>query len=695
MVNIGASSYIAGGVAFLILTVLLVTSWRGRLQGGLVVAASALSTAWCFFLAYQALAANAYSIAAFTLETLRGGAWLTLLLSLLGAYGKGRSLLRPLTLFVHALWLTVLLYGLVVAFAPAIIHPENPYSVIGLLAIALAGLVMVEQLYRNTNAEKRWAIKFLCLGLGGIFAYDLFLYSQSLLFRQIDAHLWDARGLVNALAVPLIAVAAARNPEWSVGIFVSRHVVFYTASLVGAGCYLLAMAAGGYYIRLYGGSWGGVAQTVFLVGAALVLLVIMLSGEARARVRVFLTKHFYKNKYDYREEWLRLIATLATPSDELTLPERTIKAIAQIVASPAGALWLRGESGQFDPAARWHLPVADATVEPADSSFARFLQDRQWVIDLGDHRRDPALYGNLVLPEWLGSIERAWLLIPLLNERQLLGFMVLTRSETFGQLTWEDTDLLKTVGQQVASYLAQHQVAEQLAEAKQFDAYNRLTAFMMHDLKNLIAQQSLVVANAARHKDNPAFIDDAIRTIDNSVRRMNQLLEQLRRGKSEGDTVRVELAELLSSTVARHASAEPVPQLEIIENGIQVQAEPQGLTMVVSHLIRNAQEATPASGRVHVRLKRTGDHAIVEVADNGCGMEPAFVRERLFRPFDSTKGSKGMGIGAYQAREFIRNAGGDISVESQSGRGTTFRISLPVLQQRTSEQGLQQAGSGK
>jgi putative PEP-CTERM system histidine kinase len=685
MVNIGAVSYIAGGVAFLALTALLVTSWRGRLRGGMVVVASALSTVWCFALAYQAVAANAYSIVAFTLETLRGAAWLTLLLSLLGAYGKGRSFFRPLTLFIHGLWSLVLLYGFAIALAPALVGPDNPYSIIGLLTIALTGLVLVEQLYRNTRPEKRWAIKFLCLGLGAMFAYDLFLYSQGLLLRQIDPHLWDARGLVSALVVPFIAVAAARNPEWSVGIFVSRHVVFYTASLIGAGCYLLAMAAGGYYIRLYGGSWGGVAQTVFLVGAALVLLIIMLSGEARARVRVFLTKHFYRNKYDYREEWLRLIATLATPSDEFPLPERTIKAVAQIVASPAGVLWLRGEGGQFNPVAGWQVATPQGAIEPATSSFTGFLQQRQWVIDLTEYRREPARYGDLVLPEWLGALDRTWLVIPLLNEQELLGFMILMRSDTFGRITWEDTDLLKTVGQQVASYLAQYQAAQELAEAKQFDAYNQLTAFLMHDLKNLIAQQSLVVANAARHKNNPAFIDDTIRTIDNSVRRMNQVLEQLRRGKQEGIAGRVELAQLLSETIANHANVEPVPQLEIIENGIQVQAESQGLGMVLSHIIRNAQEATPAGGRVQVRLKQQGDTAVVEVADNGCGMEPTFLRERLFRPFDSTKGSKGMGIGAYQAREFVRNAGGEITVESQAGQGTTFRISLPAVQQRGSE----------
>jgi putative PEP-CTERM system histidine kinase len=648
--------------------------------------------------AYNAATNRVPLIALLSLEAVRDGAWLTLLLGLLGAHDRNRLIPRSLTIAAYALWIGVLLYLPIVHFG---LQPTRSASagsaaiILGPLALSFAGLLLVEQLYRNTRPDKRWAISFLCLGVGGIFAYDFFLYSQGLLLRQINADVWNARGAVNAFIVPFMAVSAARNREWSFDIFVSRHIIFYTASLIGAGIYLLAMAGGGYYIRVYGGSWGNVGQIVFLFAAGLLLVVIMFSSQVRTELRVFLTKHFYKNKYDYREEWLRLMNTLAHPFGELALPERTIKAIAQIVASPGGAVWIQEEGGQLKPMAQWRLAVPEGAVEPLTSPFARFLRERQWVLDLTEHKCDPARYDNLMLPDWLASIDRAWLVIPLINEQELFGFMVLARSDTSGRLTWEDTDLLKTVGQQVASHLAQRQAAQQLAEGKQFDAYNRLTAFLMHDLKNLIAQQSLVVKNAAKHKDNPVFIDDAIRTIDNSVRRMSQLLEQLKRGKEAGTAERVHLAQLLSNTVGKHASVDPVPELEVIENGIRVRADPQGLTMVLSHLIKNAQEATHADGHVQVRLRREGDHAVVEVTDNGCGMEPGFVRDRLFRPFDSTKGSKGMGIGAYQAREFIKNAGGDLSVQSQPGQGTTFRISLPAVRHRSGEKPGPRLGSGK
>ncbi len=681
MVNIGLVSYVIGGVLFLVLALLLLTSWRGRLQGALLVVASLVSTGWCFLLAYKAASTTIPFSTVFVLDILRDGAWLTFLLGLLGGHDR-LTTARPMTLIVHGLWIISLLYGVSIALGLGQMQSaavERILLILGPLILALAGLVLVEQLYRNTHSEKRWAIKFLCLGIGGMFAYDLYVYSQGLLFQQIDANLWNARGAVNASVVPLIAVSAARNPQWSLNVFVSRHIVFYTASLIGAAIYLLVMAVGGYYIRVYGGSWGVVAQVTFLFGAALVLFIVTFSGQVRAQLKVFLTKHFYKNKYDYREEWLRLIDTLSTPSEDITLRERTIKAVAQIVNSRGGGLWMVQGSNRFVPVARWYMDIPLDALAPVDSAFAEFLRNRQWVIELDEYRRDAMRYKGLVLPDWFASLPQAWLVIPLVQEDQLLGFMVLGQPQTFRILTWEDTDLLKTVGRQVASYLAQHEAAQLLAEARQFDAYNRLTAFIMHDLKNLIAQQSLVVKNAAKHKDNPAFIEDTVSTIENSVRRMNQLLGQLKRGEPKGSARRIGLSGLLTELVAKCGERRPIPELVVANDDIHVYAEPQRLVMVFGHVIRNAQEATPTDGYVHIRLDGDEQYAVVEIEDSGCGMDLTFLRDRLFRPFDSTKGSKGMGIGAYQTREFIRMAGGDVEVTSEPGKGTTFRITLPAI----------------
>ena len=255
--------------------------------------------------------------------------------------------------------------------------------------------------------------------------------------------------------------------------------------------------------------------------------------------------------------------------------------------------------------------------------------------------------------------------------------MILTAPEHDDSLTWEDLDLLKTVGRQVASYLDRHEAAEMLAESRQFEAFNKLTAFIMHDLKNLIAQQALVVENAAKHRENPAFIEDAIRTIDNSVGRMSNLLRKLQHNEST-ELRSLELHRVLMEAVKKCKEQKPVPSLRLQQTDLRVNADQDRLIMTLTHIIKNAQDATEASGFVDVTLHSEGNDAIITVEDNGAGMDQDFIKNQLFRPFVSTKSGKGMGIGAYQTREFIASLGGKVAVDSAPGEGTTFIIALPL-----------------
>jgi putative PEP-CTERM system histidine kinase len=273
------------------------------------------------------------------------------------------------------------------------------------------------------------------------------------------------------------------------------------------------------------------------------------------------------------------------------------------------------------------------------------------------------------------------LIVPLIHDEQLLGFVLLLQPRAPQSINWENLDLLKTVGMQAASYLALHQAAEALAEARQFEGFNRLSAFVIHDLKNLIAQLSLVAKNAARHKHNPEFIDDAVSTIDNAVSKMNRLMAQLQSADVTGENRHIDLASELREVVSAKAKGRPAPTLRIEAGEMMVSAEPERFSAVLGHVIQNAQDATPADGRVDVVLRAAGDQVIVEVRDTGCGMDAEFIKTRLFRPFDSTKGLTGMGIGAYECREVISALGGQVAVESAPGRGTVFRILLPRLQQ--------------
>lgn len=673
--SIGTFSYAAAAAAFLFLFVLLVTRWRGRMSGMLLAAASLGTIAWSIVLAYQSSNAESLVLLGSILEIVRNGLWFAFLMVLLRFSMQGLRAYRRAGLAIALACLAAVAAAVYSGgMSPA---RAEAADILSRLVLAVIGIVLVEQFYRNEDPRRRWGIKFLCLGLGGLFICDFYLYSDALLFRHVNADIWAARGVANAVIVPLLAVSVARNPKWPLNITLSRQMVFYTSSVLGAAAYLFVMAAAGYYIRYFGGNWGVVLQMTFWFGALLLLFVVLFSGTLRARLKVFLSKHFFRQYFDYREEWLRFTRTLSEGEAGLRMRERSIEAIAELVHSPAGALWLTQDPGTYEPVARWNMPVMQATIA-ADHPLCQFLESRQWVIDLEDQDALLETDGHPDIPDWLQQIPDAWLIVPLIHHEQLLGFVVLTRSKGKIKLNWEVIDLLKTAGRQAASYLAQLEAAQALLVARQFESFNRMSAFVVHDLKNLVAQLSLLLTNAHKHKHKPEFQDDMIDTIGNSIEKMERLLFQLRGNYSLERPEPVELNGLLQRAVAARAALKPVPRLTAdAGTTLHVVAHDTRLERVIGHLIQNAVEATPDDGCVSVGLSVENRAAAVVISDNGCGMSEHFVATRLFKPFESTKAT-GMGIGTYEARQYIREIGGKIEVVSREGVGTTFRVVLPT-----------------
>jgi len=688
--SIGAVSYGIATVAFILLTGLLVSGWRGKFQGALLAAAAGVTALWAGFSAYASATAGTLSALADLLEIARDGLWLLFLWKLLAArvvpeniathqrlkrwFGLGALLFGTIFVATFALHANLLVSSPQAQFITVII---------GRVVLAVIGLALVEQLYRNAPEAQRWAIKYFCLGLGTLFVYDFYLYSDAMLFRVVDTGIWSARGFINALLVPLIAVSAARNPHWSLDVHVSRRVVFHSAALFGAGAYLMVMAGAGYYIRLFGGNWGGVLQVAFLFGASVILLAVLFSGALRARLKVFLSKHFFNYKYDYREEWLRFTHTLSAGEPGLKLRQRSLQAVAELVDSPAAALWVE-EGGVFRQAAQWNMPAL-SEIEEEHCSLCRFLAERQWVVNLKEYAKAPDIYGELRLPAWMTSLPRAWLITPLILHEQLMGFIVLAESRSPRDFNWEDSDLLKTAGRQVAVYLAQIQATEALVEARQFESFNRLSTYVVHDLKNIVAQLSLLLANAQKHKHNPEFQEDMLATVDNAAQRMTRLLAQLRTGyQSAQQATAVDLIPLLERLMKEKAHFRPAPQLRAPTQPVWVIADKERLSRVLGHLVQNAIEATSETGEVNVALETQGENALITVQDTGQGMDEEFIREKLFRPFETTKTS-GMGIGAYECREYVRELRGELNVASHVNQGSTFTVSLPQRKSVTQE----------
>ena len=680
MTSITSFSYAIAALAFVLLSVLLSTTWRGRAHGRVLTLASALTALSNALLAWQALQPTPWSVLTDSAEILHNGGWSAFLIILVGHFQDEDS---PLPLRVRPSLVLIILFYLLFFGVTVVGKLELELlteaglmpSAAARIGMAVLGMLLVEQLYRNKPEQERWAIKFACFGIGGMFAYDFYLYSDVMLFHRVNRDIWAARGVVNALTVPLIAASVMRSASWTTELAVSRRIMFHSAALFGSAVYLLAMGSAGYYLRYVGGSWGSVMQVTFLFGALVLLVGILFSGTFRAWLRVFISKHFYNYNYDYREEWLRFTSTLSR--DGPGLGDRAIQAVAALVESPAGLMWVRRDSGLFEPAANWLVGPATAS-EPADSPFCHFLDSKQWVIDLHEYQDWPAKYDGVPMPQWLQGFARGWLVVPLVMQERLFGFMLLMAPRSAIKLNWEVIDLLKIAGSQAASYLAQHEAANALMVARQFESFNRMSTFVVHDLKNLVSQLSLLMSNAERHKGNPEFQQDMIETVNFSVQKMKLLLQKFSRSVAPERASALSIERLVKQAVALKAGFEPQPVLTVTDSALTVWADRERLERVIGHLIQNAIEATAREGRVEIEVARRGAAVLIRIADSGEGMSEEFIRERLFKPFETTK-SAGMGIGVFESLEYIQELAGELVVASVPGQGSSFTIILPLL----------------
>jgi len=656
---------------------------KGGLRAFVLVATVAASALWAAStLAFELLQESRVWLAARVFDVARVGGWFAFVLLLsappVAVETRGRAARSAAPVWFVVVAGALLLANLALPSPAALpLAPGGDADALVFaagLGLAILGLVLAEQLYRRTPELARWGIKPLVLGLAGMFGYDLFLFSDALLFRQVDPDLWAARGFVHALVIPFAAVATARNTAWTIELHLSRGVVLHSTALLVSGIYLLAMAAAGYYVRLFGGSWGRMLQVAFVFAALLFLALVVFSGQFRSRLRVFVSKHFFSYRFDYREEWLRFTHTLSSRTSQLGLQELCIKALGDLVESGAGALWLR-DGDTFRQAARWNLPDVHET-ETGNGPLAAFLERTGWVVDLEECKRTPERCSGLVLPGWLAGLREPWLIVPLVNATDLIGFVVLAQPRAPLKVDWEVRDLLKTASRQAASYLVQVRANEQLLEARKFDAFNRMSAFVVHDLKNLVAQLSLLLRNAARHRDNPDFQRDALETIEHVTTRMNAIMMQLRTGTAPVDGPKpVELGAL----VRRIQHAKTSQRVEVIVEApadVRVLGHEDRLERVTGHLVQNAIDATREGGKVAVRVFGDASNAVVEVSDAGLGMTPEFVRDRLFKPFQTTK-PHGMGIGVYESYQYVTGLGGRILVDSTPNVGTRVRVCLP------------------
>ena len=646
----------------------------------MLLGALALTACWAWLTAVEP-----WSMLAAYSETARNLVWVGVLYRLAeGDSDERQRGVQP----VYAAVAGVLGLQLVVDALPLMLDPVDAggallsTAIILRLTAAAGALVLVHNLYGQAAPASRGSIRLAMLGLACMWIYDLNLFTVAYFDEAAARGLFEWRGLALALAAPLFALGGARGE--GLRIRLSRAATFQSLSLLAICAYFALMAVLAAAMRGSGVDWTrnvAVAAMALLTVGAVVLLP---SPRARGWAKVKLAKHLFEHRYDYRVEWLRFTETLGAWGPEAApLGERIVKAFADMLDAPGGILLTRDEGSGFEPAADWHWPGspqpgAGATRESADA-FWRAIAHEGRIVDFEARRGgwDGARDGQLTIPAALLAEGEAWAGIPLIHQERLVALVMLAAPEYNRALDWEDYDLLRTAGRQAASTLAEANGQQALINAQRFEDFNRRFAFILHDIKNLVSQLSLVARNAERHADNPEFRADMVATLKSSVGKMNDLLLRIA-PKGEARDVRlgaIDLRPVLGAAIAAHRHAHDV-QL-IGDAGDRVEADGSALEQAIGHLLHNAIDASPPDAPVVVLVDRDQDCVAISIVDKGCGMDADLIRNRLFQPFASTKDG-GFGVGAFEAKSLITAMHGRLTVDSRPGAGSRFLITLPL-----------------
>jgi putative PEP-CTERM system histidine kinase len=546
------------------------------------------------------------------------------------------------------------------------------------ITASAGALVLVHNLYGQAAPSSRSNIRFAMLGLALIWAYDLNLYTLAYLDRSGASALFDWRGLAVALSGPLFAIAATREEGWRVRL--SRAATFQSLSLLAICAYFAVMAILATALRESGQNWVGALLVGVLTIMTLAAMILLPSPRARSWAKVVAAKHLFEHRYDYRTEWLRFTATLGHSGPcAPPLGERILKAFADILDAPGGLLLERDEAGSVSTAASWNWTgrTPPAAELEGSSDLWEKVESSGRVLDLDAYRHGVGGASDLVLmlPDWLVADPRLWAGIPLIHHERLVGIVLLAAPEYRRPLDWEDYDLMRTAGRQAASSLAEAHGRDALSNARRFEEFNRRFAFILHDIKNLVSQLSLLSRNAERHADNAEFRADMVATLKSSVGKMNELLARLspQAGQRLQRVQPQPVRPILSAAIAAKRRSHDVRLLG--DTSLWAVVDATALEDAVGHLIQNAIEASTADEPVTVRVTGRNDKVEIVISDKGCGMDADFVRNRLFQPFASTKNG-GFGIGSFEARSLVTAMGGRVCVDSRPGQGTSFTILL-------------------
>jgi len=552
-----------------------------------------------------------------------------------------------------------------------------------LLIAAVLVLMNLEQTFRSAVGTMRWRLKFVVLALVVIFGARLYVRSQAILFSALDITLWGVESGALLIGCIFLTLAYARTGWAEMPVYPSSAVLRSSLTILIVGGYFFIVGVLAQVVTRFGGAELLQVQAfVVLLGMA-GLAVLLLSDRARQKIHAFVVRHFSKAQHDSVRVWMLFSQRLASVTDQAGLCAVSSKLISETFDVLSVRVWLRDEEKrQFFVAASTAQQAREvSSINPAvtaSNAVTHGLRARSSPFDLEDVNEAWAEELRHLNPSAFATGGNR-VCVPLRNGEECVGFLVLADRINGAIYTVEEFELLKCIGNQVTSVLLNLRLASEVAHARELEAFRTMSAFFVHDLKNAAASLNLMLRNFSVHFDDPAFREDALRGVGNTARRIDDMIARLSAVRQQSDAVRVDtdLNQLVSEALD---SVNQMPEIELtreFQTVPRILADREQIQSVVTNLVLNARDALGPGGRIQVRTEHREGHAVLSVKDNGCGMSQAFVKECLFRPFQSTK-KKGLGIGLFQSRAIVHAHGGGMHVETEVGKGTTFLATFPV-----------------
>lgn len=552
------------------------------------------------------------------------------------------------------------------------------------IAFAVMILMNLERTFRHATGHMRWQTKFMFLGVGGIFGAHLFTDSQAVLFKGVNTGLIDVNLGALLVADLLIFRSLFRGKPLNVSVQLSHQFLYNSFTILIVGIYFISVGVMAWVSVRF--EWiRNIHVSIFLIFVAIMgIATLLLSDRLRMHRKRFISRHFQRPQYDYQKIWENFTQKTASVTQTGELCNIIVRMVSETLEILSVSIWLVDEKQErlsfggstvFTEKQAVNLPFYGQ----GGTALIRAMVDQTLPLDLNG-RTD----------HWVEDLKRTYGMeetkesrirycVPLNAAGHLIGIMTLSEKVFYQPLSFEESELMKTIADQAAAGLLNLRLSERLRQTKELEAFQSMSAFFMHDLKNLASKLSLVTQNLPVYMDNPEFRTDALRTISQSVSKINTMSSRLSllSQKLELTFKQADLNDLIASTVSDLKEFIKAPIAQNLDTVPPLSVDREQIHKVLENLLMNAYEAAGKDGRITVATACGNNQVEISVSDNGCGMSREFMEKSLFRPFQTTK-KQGMGIGLYHCKTIIEAHGGRIEVESEEGKGTTFRVLLPL-----------------